>query len=373
VAEPLWKRVVDQESLADSKMVAVAAGSNGFVAVGTRTDDYDAEPSIAWTSSDGRAWARSAYNFGQDLPVVDGIIWDGGQFVAFGSLLEPLVWVSPDGQSWEAAGEIPNQGLIDKFHVTTLDGELYAVGGWFGDDAPDPFGVLRTWTSADGLTWQPVATVTPTELYYFRGLTASNGMLIAWGEAVSRELEHESVLRPVVAHSIDGGRNWQSTFVGKDNNQISDVLGLPHGLLAVGSGAYCCDEGGSWPVRAWTSADALSWSGATFLPDGGTDVLEHVVPYGGGYVALGTDYGDPMSWRTDDGTAWVESSSVPDAAVDIGGDCTGGPCPATTVHDLTAGDLGLVAVGENMKEVGDDADINFEYRSVVWVAPPPEP
>jgi hypothetical protein len=361
VPEPSWQRVPDQESLADSMMSGVAAGRTGYVAVGVADDDIGS--GLGWTSVDGRIWERVTYDFPGGRP--RGIIWDGAKFVAFASA--SAVWISPDGVSWSAASVVPGVDITN-LSVASLDGRLYAIGK---DSSQASGGVFGTWTSSDGLLWQPVVaeTAPPLGLGNPAGFTAAHGLLLAWGFSSESE-DDPSGPSAIVVSSVDGGRNWRSVTVGRAVNQIWDVIGLASGVLAVGSGPYCCDEGGSWPVRAWTSPDALTWNRATFLPETGNDKLKQVVPYAGGYVALGTDYGDPMSWRSDDGTVWIESSSVPDAAKDQTSDCTGGPCPNTYVTDLAAGDLGLVAVGENYVEVSTDDDYYLVYRSVIWIAPP---
>jgi hypothetical protein len=360
VPEPIWQRVPDQESLAASMMSGVAAGPAGYVAVGVADDDNGS--GLGWTSIDGQTWERVAYDFPGGPPY--DIIWDGAKFVAFAST--SAVWISPDGVTWSATSVVPGVEITN-LQVASLDGRLYAIGR----DSSQASGEFHTWTSSDGLLWQPVVTeLVPPGLGNPEGFTAANGLLLAWGFSSGSE-DDPSGPSAIVVSSADGGRNWRSVTVGRSVNQIWDVIGLPSGVLAVGSGPYCCDEGGSWPVRGWTSPDALAWNRATFMPETGTDKLKHVVPYAGGYVALGTDYGDPMSWRSDDGTVWIESSSVPDAAKDQTSDCTGGPCPNTEVTDLAAGAVGLVAVGENWVEVSTDDDYYLSYRSVIWIAPPP--
>ena len=347
-------------------MTTAAGGATGFVSFGEATSE--AVTAIAWWSADGRIWTQSATQFA-DFDV-DGVIWDGSQYVAFGeNSLRPAVWLSTDGQSWSPAADIPSEADIDFFRVAEMGGQLYGVGVWLGDDSPAPYGVLRTWTSDDGSSWEPVSTAaTDRQLNYYQGLTASKGMLVAWGDISVADNSDGVYQRPVVLNSTNGGQTWTSALVGKVDSQVLDVTGVPSGLLAVGSGPYCCEEGGNWPVRAWTSSDASTWIRAAFLPDTGVDMLTQVAPFGGGYVALGTNYGEAMSWRSDDGTVWIESSSVPDTSADPGPDCTGGPCPATVVNDLAAGDLGLIAVGLNRREIGGDDDFHIEYRSVVWMA-----
>jgi hypothetical protein len=193
------------------------------------------------------------------------------------------------------------------------------------------------------------------------GMTAADGKLVAWGSVYK-----DSVNRAAVWQSTDG-RNWDRALVGKANDWIGEVVGSESRFVAVGSGPFCCEEGATAPVKAWTSADGVTWARAEFQYQGG-DLLAWVVEYGGRYVALGDAYGNPISWISNDGAGWVESESVPDAALDndlLG--CTGGPCPVTNVHDLAGGTAGLIAVGA--QRLYDDEENPLGWRSVVWIAP----
>jgi hypothetical protein len=342
-------------------MAAVAAGPDRYVAVGTNDAPDDPPTGIAWFSTDGRTWQRSSDSLDGDP---SGIIWDGQRFVAFGGgggVVPAAVWTSPDGESWQQAADGPGWDEVVVMFVTALNGELFAIGGGWGDGGEGPHpDTFDTWSSADGLTWQPVSALTPPpQMVGLTGMTAGNGMLLAWGPSAV-----EPDFRPIALRSTDGA-TWESATIGKADSRLWDVVGGDR-FVAVGSGPYCCEAGAEAPVRAWTSGDGASWTAATFQPQAGNDELEHVVWYGGRYVALGTYVGMPISWLSDDGTAWTESDSVPDAALD-GDPCTGGPCPVTTVADMAGGGAGLVAVGR--MELFDEEGHHQGWRSVVWIAP----
>jgi hypothetical protein len=357
----VWERVTDQDSFAGSRMAAVAAGSDRYVAVGTNDATDEAPTGVAWFSTDGRAWQRSSATL-DGIP--DGIIWDGQRYVAFGGgggEVPAAVWTSPDGESWQRATDATGWDEVVVMFIANLNGELFAIGGGWGDSEfprPDTF---DTWSSSDGITWQPVSALTPPpQMVGLTGMTAGNGMLLAFGPSAV-----EPAFRPIAVRSTDGGA-WESANLGKADSRPWDVVG-GDSFVAVGSGPYCCEAGAEAPVRAWTSGDGSTWTAAAFEPQAGNDELEHVVWYGGRYVSLGTYVGMPISWLSDDGKVWTESDSVPDAAVD-GDPCTGGPCPVTTVSDLAGGAAGLVAVGE--KEIFDeDTGDHLSWRSVVWIAP----
>jgi hypothetical protein len=358
--------VADQDAFASSMMAAVAAGPNGYVAVGTNFDPNDAPIGYAWYSSDGKTWTRSS-DVLQGIPA--GVIWDGQRFVAFGGgqSEEPAaIWTSADGHSWQQATDGPGFDEVTTLHVAKLGGALYAIGGGWGDSEGPESHVFKTWSSSDGLTWVSTPPdAAPPGMTSLEGLTAANGMLVAWGSSdVSPDF------RPLAVRSTDG-RTWDSANLGKADSLVWDVVGSDGAIVAVGSGPFCCEEGATAPVRAWTSADAQAWARAQFEPAAGNDQLEHVVVYGGGYVALGTDAGMPISWLSDDGSSWTETHSVPDAAIDEGPACTGGPCPTTVVNDFTNGPAGLVAVGQ--KQLFDAEGARQGWQSVVWFAPAANP
>jgi hypothetical protein len=360
LAEPSWERVADQQSLAGSRMLAVAAGPNGFVAVGT-TDDEEAI-GIAWISEDGRTWTRAADELSGGEP--SGIIWDGSRYVAFGggaSVLPPAVWTSPDGQHWQPAAGISNAEVTFLF-VARLGDKLVAIGGSWGDSEGPTTDTLKTWTSSDGLAWQPVAAeASPLAFGGLGGITAANGMLVAWGWIYS-----DSERQFVTLRSTDG-LTWKSSMVGEPDDSIGEIIGSEDGFVAVGSGPFCCEAGATAPVKAWTSADATAWTPADFKPEPGSDQLERVVRYGGRYVSLGTSAGAPISWVSLDGAVWTENASVPDSAED-GDPCTGGPCPVTSVGGLAGGGPGLVAVGAR-RILDEETGGTLGWRSVVWIAP----
>lgn len=343
-------------------MTGVTAGPDGYVAVGS-TPESDAEPAgIAWTSTDGRTWVRSDTDLSPGWPT--GVIWDGDRFIAFGggeSVAEPAVWTSADGASWERGSGVQD---VTTLFVARLGDGLVALGGTWGDcgdcsgDLNHP---LSAWTSSDGLAWQPIANAALASLSGLGGMIAADGMLVAWGA-----VDTDSVSRAVILRSTDG-QTWQQATVGKAGDWVNDIVATSGRFVAVGSGPYCCEEGATAPVKAWTSEDGSAWQAAQFEPQRGSDELQLVVNDGGQYVALGTDFGDPISWLSIDGSVWQEAESVPDAAADNAGDCTGGPCPATVVTGLTAGSAGLIAVGE--RELRDADGNRLGWRSVVWIAP----
>lgn len=90
----------DGEGFAGATIAGVAAVRDGFVALGR--DVVDLRP-IAWTSSDGRAWAREDLDadvFAPDEQIND-LATVAERVVAVGGSPDGgAVWTSPDGRSW---------------------------------------------------------------------------------------------------------------------------------------------------------------------------------------------------------------------------------------------------------------------------------
>lgn len=157
-------------------MVAVAAGPDGFVAVGTDLvghDERDPVVGLAWRSGDGRRWTPIPLpESGAARPVA--VAWTGERYVVVGVRELPDaprmgVWLSSDGIAWRRVADGPDfaiGGYIDttEYHAwagpadLVLDpaGGLVAVGrtctagrGWTGEVRCSAV----VWRSADGRSW----------------------------------------------------------------------------------------------------------------------------------------------------------------------------------------------------------------------------
>lgn len=100
-----WQAIASP-SLAGGRMLAVAADSNGFAAVGETPDQSGA---AAWTSIDGSSWsaapAQPALANGGLQLVITALAPDGSGFVAVGWKTDAgngsaVVWQSRDGLAW---------------------------------------------------------------------------------------------------------------------------------------------------------------------------------------------------------------------------------------------------------------------------------
>lgn len=338
-------------------MVAVAGGPDRYVAVGRAWLADGQDVGMAWVSEDGVSWRRAAPWF-NGIPT--GLIHDRVGYLAWGSWRgSAAVWVSPDGIAWDRAQAIPSFRNAGIDGIARLGDQLVAVGGTETETGDGVIGESRTWTSPDGIAWTVLEAVTPIPSdVNVNGLTAAEGLLVAWGSAPLGD-----TYAPVTLRSPDG-RRWEIGWVkpgveGYESEGMMDMVGVGDRLVAVGFGLQGEAPSPAPPSAAWTSGDGLTWEPAVFESQPASGWLLHVAWSGDEYVALGLRQG---AWQSADGTAWVRSESSPDVERD-GWEvrCTPVCGPNTSVSDLTAGPAGLVAVGES--RMADETT-----RSVAWIA-----
>ncbi len=142
-------------------MRAVAATADGYVAVGhVRTGPKSsAIRPAAWTSTDGRTWARS--DAGMDFRgSLSGVTVGGPGLVAVGSIcgsdcfgpgVGGVVATSVDGSTWDDA---PVTAAAALQHVASVGARLFALG--VKNQEVDPRAELQLWRSDDGVAWQRV-------------------------------------------------------------------------------------------------------------------------------------------------------------------------------------------------------------------------
>jgi len=341
-----WVRVADQAAFANAGMVSVVWGPDRYMAVG------DAG---ARTSTDGVSWRIGSAPFvGRGM--VRGSIYDRIGYVAWGSSgMAAAVWVSPDGAAWSRAPDTPSFQGAEVTGVARLRDDLVAVG--YADND------FRTWTSSDGLVWEPVspATSTPWDGYVY-GVTTADAGLVAWGNTRG-DASSAATLR-----STDG-RHWEVSVAGLEAEGdmvegITEIIAVGGRLVAVGHGPLIGEAGAPPPpAAAWTSDDGLLWTPAVFEPEPPHGWFTNVVWNGEAFVALGFEGPDSFDWRSTDGTTWTQAPSAPDTARDGEEEgCTGGRCPRSVVNYLASGAAGLVAVGSTRSGSEDE-------RAVVWIAP----
>ncbi|MEV4254565.1 hypothetical protein AB0J52_15555 [Spirillospora sp. NPDC049652] len=245
---------------------AVAGSAHGWVAIGSRQGGGG----LVWTSGDGRTWRRQpdavGEPFGPNARIRRVVATDTG-FAAVGetstkgdySDAVPTVWLSGDGNAWEARRDVQQIGLGERKGKVQL-----------------------TEAAASGKTILLEATVTPD------GRKAAPFRL-SW-------------------RSTDGGRSWS----GSDIPAPKGSRGLMVGGGAAGFVAVREIKAGNRQFgQAFTSKDGASWKQAGRLTPGGYRATQRLVGDGSGYAALVQRGNDLLISRSTDGGSWHDAGSLP--------------------------------------------------------------
>jgi hypothetical protein len=233
------------------QVVAVAAGPDGFVAVGFREANAVRDGRV-WTSPDGSTWTEvDQERIFDGVELVD-VAAVSSAFVAVGVEIPDLPDARPravflrsvDGRAWERLGDVP--GAADSFPAAVTGGAL---------------GVLAAGTDADG--------------------------------------------RPILWRSPDGRKFERIPIDVPASDQVIDPHAVDGGFVALGSG--------SGPPTLLRSTDASDWT-ATGIDPASDMTADRIVPGRWGYVVQGLSAGgcpndidcggQPVGWWSKDGISW---------------------------------------------------------------------
>lgn len=212
----VWARVPAVASFRNAYLLDVAAGAGGFVAVGPSGP----AGSGVWRSSDGVDWKPvETPAFSEAIP--EQIVWVGSRYVVTGAprssfagcgncffLGGPLVWTSGDGIAWT-----PLQGLPEGFapaHLTAGPDSAMAFV---------PPGVLRggLYVSDDGLSWERLGD-SPADIT--TGTTIMAASTLPSGYLVVGTVESQRTPDiPAFFFSAQGSTWQKSAFVPPDTNK----------------------------------------------------------------------------------------------------------------------------------------------------------
>lgn len=155
-----------QPTAPGSLIRVVSDGDDGLIAFGFAGAPGDDE-FAAWTSDDGEEWERLDVSFpdADGTPFVFDVLPDGeGGYVAAGDVLGDstlaTIWRSGDGEDWEVLGEIhPEDDDADTTirHLVTTDRGWVAVGSDTSRGEPGPM----VWLSDDGERWDARGDLAP--------------------------------------------------------------------------------------------------------------------------------------------------------------------------------------------------------------------
>jgi hypothetical protein len=244
----------------------------------------------------------------------DLVTWGDG-YVAVGEIVidasrsDAGFLTSPDGLNWTVRYQA-DPG-VDRFprHLVVVGDELLAFSHPNTDALGQP-GASEplVWRSADGIVWSAVDSQSWDDAW--------NGLMIGPMPAAWDQLQH-----PIPTGLVD-------------------VASGPAGLVAIGNSF---GDGGMVPV-VLLSTDGRDWSPVGLPADAVSPLLRAVVPYGAGFVLVGTvdagprgESATPAAWYSGDGVTWssatvnVDPRLFPTGIVGMG-----------EMRDVTAGSDGLV-------------------------------
>ena len=147
----------DPVAFANAEVRALTPFEDGFVAVGIVGTAQDHAGAVAWTSADGVSWTRiddPSFDGGEAVAVVRAHF---GGLVAVGSQADrrmALAWASPDGRTWRRAPSESSRehegGFAWMTDVVAIGDIMIGVGTVQGLQR----GTAMSWVSRDGASWQ---------------------------------------------------------------------------------------------------------------------------------------------------------------------------------------------------------------------------
>jgi hypothetical protein len=150
-----WTRAHDvNDATGSSQVLAVAAGTYGFVSAGS----HNAKPAV-WTTTDGRSWRTIVLPLpdGASSAVLQQVAINGHRVVALGQATTtagtvPFAELSVDGgTNWQQVA-FSSPGPDTAFTALTADSAGFTAAGLFGSSGDQNVAV---WTSPTGTNWKP--------------------------------------------------------------------------------------------------------------------------------------------------------------------------------------------------------------------------
>jgi hypothetical protein len=192
-----WTKASDvNETGGSNRVLAVAAGSSGFVSAGSREN-----LPVVWTSSDGRTWTAVSTPLpaGATAGVIQQVAVNGSHAVALGQQttahgVQPLAERSGDGgRTWQPV-PFPASGPGVSFTALTASGTGFTAAARFGSAG----GALAAavWTSADGTSWtrSPVSGLSGDGSHVITAIAAS-GTAVTGIDSVQAQASQQFVVR----------------------------------------------------------------------------------------------------------------------------------------------------------------------------------
>lgn len=275
----------------------------------------------------------------------------------------PIAWRSTDGLNWERSAAWPT-AAVDSDAYMGLDSDAWAVptGGWdvvLSYITGDSSRLIGIFHSEDGISWAALPARIPTsaagppeELFWGPGAADGAGRRLLAGWAFAGDLVATAL------YSSPDGRTW-AWLQGfpEAGLSVSSVVAPRTGnaglWLVAGTGAIDPEDYSGRPTM-WASPDLVAWSGQSLvMGEAVSGTLGAVEATGFGYVALGTLAAAPesvpsaTSWLSTDGVDWIPLAVPPEPGVT-------GP---SMVADGPAGVIGI--------SLPDDSG-DVPLPSIVW-------
>ncbi|MFI6391135.1 hypothetical protein [Nonomuraea sp. NPDC050540] len=275
-----------------------------------------------------------------------------GQYVAVGAASgDAGVWTSKDWQNWTSTslGGPRRQMLNDVVHGRR--GWLAAGATESGTSATDPLIV----TSADGRTWKQAPAPARADGHTY--LDVQSVAADDKGYILAGEDRGPSSAGVAIWFTPDLRKFTRSQKLpqGGAGVRIFDLAATPDGYAAVGSSG----AGEQESAVVWTSKDGLNWTPRKrpSPPDAASAGLRQVVAFGDMLVATGTAQlggtSRAFAASSEDGGASWRYTWLPAER-------------AAAVHDLAAGENGLVAVGWHGQPGGADSAAWISADGQTW-------
>jgi hypothetical protein len=198
------------------------------------------------------------------------------------------LWLSSDGESWQATTELAGMDPIDAL-AATGNGGVLGFGSAYVDDMKDS--VLIVASSSDGLRFSAVPAPQSPGSVMVDAAAGSNGYAAV---GVGYPADDDFGVLAVALHSIDGS-SWTEAVASDgsfEGSQLDSVHALPDGSGYVAVG-YRLDEGDftSQQGTLWHSVDGRAW--ATLGTFGNMSSVYTTASMGGhGLVVFSADQDD---------------------------------------------------------------------------------
>jgi serine/threonine-protein kinase len=250
------------------KLTSLAHGPGGWIAVGEAEAGAAGQP-VAVTSGDGVTWhpVNSETAFTGPLPCVAAVAAGPNGYVAVGHNFNighhsyAAMWQSTDLRAW-SLGDNDKGGRLDgRLRASSVNAVAATPAGFVAAGTHGTSGVI--WTSADGgQSWILQEHVVPVGALLLAAVN-SNGTVVAAGYTGPGD----GTDVPVVLVSTDGGQHWNAPItLGQPGSQAEMTA-----LTAAGTGFIAAAQDGptgTGHTVTWRSSDGFHWTKHTAAASG---------------------------------------------------------------------------------------------------------